>query len=215
MQECYVFIRCVYLFWYYIYSRRLSTHMGLTLRLRGRCVCLFWYVYSRRLSSHMGLTLRLQVKYNGKQSEEYSTHNMDELNPSSYCSTPLQDWEKTEVYQKQQDIMAKVAEARTGLKPKPAQLRFAMALFLGYDVSCVAATGFGKSLAFQMSAMVMKQFGIVITPLNRLGKDQVTKCKKYGLQAVMLTGEVLETDKGIIKRIMKGEYDLGMYTQIT
>lgn len=89
-----------------------------------------------------------------------------------------------------------------------------MVLFLGYDVSCVAATGFGKSLAFQMAVMVMKQFGIVITPLNRLGKDEVAKCKKYGLRAVMLTGEVLETDIEIIKRIMKCEYDLGIYPQI-
>ncbi|KAF8416291.1 hypothetical protein EV426DRAFT_511866, partial [Tirmania nivea] len=76
---------------------------------------------------------------------------------------------------------------KTGFMPKPAQLRFAMALIYQKDVSCIAATGFGKSLAFQIAIMMMaSKFGLVATPLNRLGEDQVEKCQKIGLPAVLL-----------------------------
>ncbi|KAF8471075.1 hypothetical protein BDZ91DRAFT_638704, partial [Kalaharituber pfeilii] len=76
---------------------------------------------------------------------------------------------------------------RTGLTPKPAQLRFAMALVMGKDVTCVAATGFGKSLAFQMALfMMLKKVGVVITGIEALGEDQVEACARYKLRAVLL-----------------------------
>ncbi|KAF8432293.1 hypothetical protein BGX38DRAFT_1073185, partial [Terfezia claveryi] len=75
----------------------------------------------------------------------------------------------------------------TGLDPRDAQIGFAMALLLGKDVSCVAATGFGKSLAFQMAAFLFgSQFGIVITPIEALREDQVARCADIYLKAVVL-----------------------------
>ncbi|KAF8427506.1 hypothetical protein EV426DRAFT_699340 [Tirmania nivea] len=78
-------------------------------------------------------------------------------------------------------------KAKTGLDPKPAQLRFAMALVMGQDVTCVAATGFRKSLAFQMVTFLKEMmFGIVITPIGALGEDQVRACEQFRIKACYL-----------------------------
>ncbi|RPB23671.1 hypothetical protein L211DRAFT_762579, partial [Terfezia boudieri ATCC MYA-4762] len=83
--------------------------------------------------------------------------------------------------------MIALTKARTGLKPKEAQLRVAMALVCGKDVSCVAATGFGKSLTYQMATLMMaRKFGLIITPLNALGEDQVISCKRFHIRACNL-----------------------------
>ena len=139
-----------------------------------------------------------------------------ENNESTYVSTPEQDWEKTSAYAATRDLLITFTIGKTGLIPKPAQLRFAMALILQHDVSCVAATGFGKSLAFQMAMFLLGgKFGIVVTPLNRLGQDQVEKCKKIGIRAVLLNAETQQKQANIISKIYQGEFDLGMYIAIT
>jgi len=78
--------------------------------------------------------------------------------------------------------MVKVTNYRTGFTPKPTQLRFAMALALGKDVTCVVATGFGKSLAFQMEIRNHHHWdrGTWTGPL------QVEACAKFKLKAISL-----------------------------
>lgn len=108
-----------------------------------------------------------------------------------------------------------------GFIPKSAQLRFALALDTGEDVTCVAATGFGKSLVFQMAAILMqernecgreklKQFGICIAAIEALGEDQVDKCAVIGLQAVNLTDRTISLKPAIISDILKRAFDLGI-----
>ena len=129
-----------------------------------------------------------------------------------YISTNIQPWEQTSEYKAGRDILAAVTVARTQLQHKDAQLRFAMALLPGFDVSCVIATGFGNSLAFQMAVMMLeRKFALVITPLNRLGEDQVLKYKKYKLRAIILTAEAQERDPQLIEKIVRGGFDLGMF----
>ena len=95
------------------------------------------------------------------------------------------------------------------LDAKPAQLRFAMALVMGRDVTCVAATGFGKSLAYQMAALMMPgKSGVVITPLIALGEDQVLSCRKNHLRSVNITVALLEENPRVIKAVCEGQYDL-------
>jgi len=107
-------------------------------------------------------------------------------------STPVQDWERTEDYKIKYDFITALTKARTGLKPKDAQLRMAMALVYGKDISCVAATGFGKSLTYQMVTLMMgRKFGLIIIPLNALGEDQVWACKKFHIRACNLTTEFI------------------------
>ena len=124
-------------------------------------------------------------------------------------STPIQLWEETEEYKIKHALMAAVTKAHTHLDAKPAQLRFAMALVMGRDVTCIAATGFGKSLAYQMATLMMPgKFGVVITPLIALGEDQVSSCQKYHLRSVNITAAVLEENPHIIKAVCEGQYDL-------
>ena len=67
-----------------------------------------------------------------------------------------------------------IGSARTGLTLKAEQIRCAMALTSGHDVTLVAATGFGKSVVYQIAIMMIKEkFGLVVTPINALGEDQV------------------------------------------
>ncbi|RPB18947.1 hypothetical protein L211DRAFT_853654 [Terfezia boudieri ATCC MYA-4762] len=66
-----------------------------------------------------------------------------------------------------------------------------------------------KTLAFQIAIMMMaSKFELVATPLNRLGEDQVEKCQKIGLCAVLLTSDAQERDPKLIGKIANGEYDL-------
>lgn len=125
-------------------------------------------------------------------------------------STPIQDWELTTDYASTAELMTSYTIARTGLTPKPAQVRFAMALVMNKDITCIAATGFGKSLAFQMAILMMpKKFGIIVTPINALAEDQVFQCKKFRIDAIAFTSEALDREPGLVKDIMSGKYGLG------
>ncbi|KAF8457344.1 P-loop containing nucleoside triphosphate hydrolase protein [Kalaharituber pfeilii] len=143
-----------------------------------------------------------------------STEN-SESTPKNMSSS-LQEWEQTREYYDKERLLRCLTKDRTLFDPKPAQLRFAMCLFFGHDVSCVAATGFGKSLAFQMTTFLLekrnrsrpknKQFGVIITPIEALGEDQVTQCAKLGIPAISLTDSVMHSNPKVIEDIMNGEF---------
>ena len=134
-------------------------------------------------------------------------------------SSPIQSWELTPEYLRRKGEIERITVERTGLVPKPAQVRLALALDMGKDVSCIAATGFGKSLAFMMAVFMMqrrmlcrklKQFAICITPIEALGDDQVDKAKRWGINAVSLSEKEVHLNAGILNAIIRGEFELGM-----
>ena len=130
---------------------------------------------------------------------------------SSYCT-----WETTGEYEQRKELLIKITKSRTGLDPKPGQLRFAMALIMGKDVTCVAATGFGKSLEFQMAAMFLQgQFGVIIMPIEALGADQVASCNKIRLKAACLVEGDVDRNSVKIREILQGKYDLGKTYKIS
>ena len=53
-------------------------------------------------------------------------------------------------------------------------------------VLAVLPTGSGKSLCFQIPALLLPNFTVVITPLTSLGEDQVTSLNSCGIEAVVL-----------------------------
>ncbi|KAF8474720.1 hypothetical protein BDZ91DRAFT_711566 [Kalaharituber pfeilii] len=118
-------------------------------------------------------------------------------------STLSQSWERTENYENDMAILAMTTKVRTMKNAKLAQLRFAIALIYGHDIACVAATGFGKSLAFQITCFLSpKKFGIIIILLTALAEDQVQECRAHRLNAIALTEEDLEKNDRVLDDIL-------------
>ena len=79
----------------------------------------------------------------------------------------------------------------------------------GGDAFVLMPTGGGKSLCFQIPALLRKGVGIVISPLIALMQDQVAALTEAGVRAVMLNSSVsLENQQNVITGLRKGDLDL-------
>ena len=77
----------------------------------------------------------------------------------------------------------------------------------GKDTVAVIPTGGGKSLCFQVPALMLDGTALVITPLISLMQDQVTNLEKHGIPATYLNSSVSKEER--ISRIQKMK--LGYY----
>ncbi|CEL62698.1 hypothetical protein RSOLAG1IB_05054 [Rhizoctonia solani AG-1 IB] len=72
----------------------------------------------------------------------------------------------------------------------------------GRDVVCVMPTGGGKSLTYQLPALMLPGCTLVISPLVALIMDQVMHLRENGIEAVMLTGATgKEENRSIMQRL--------------
>ncbi len=77
---------------------------------------------------------------------------------------------------------------------RPNQQEIIQSIVNGRDVLAVMATGGGKSLCYQLPAMVLPGLTVVISPLIALMKDQVDSLLTQGVRAAMLNSS-LSSDK--------------------
>ncbi|KAH7439704.1 hypothetical protein KP509_04G073400 [Ceratopteris richardii] len=83
------------------------------------------------------------------------------------------------------------------------------ALLSGKDVVVIMAAGGGKSLCYQLPALLSKGTTLIISPLLSLIQDQVMGLTALGVAAAMLTSVTSkEEEKTIYKSLEKGEGEL-------
>lgn len=90
------------------------------------------------------------------------------------------------------------------------QLNIILNILDGKDVFCIMPTGAGKSMCYQIPALIMEGVTLVISPLISLMKDQVDGLKENGINAAFINS-TLAMDE--IKNILR-DASLGMYKLI-
>lgn len=71
-------------------------------------------------------------------------------------------------------------------------------IIYGHDTVCLLPTGGGKSLCYQLPAVITEGLCIVISPLLALMKEQVHTLKKRGIEAEYLSSDIEETEEDSI-----------------
>lgn len=83
------------------------------------------------------------------------------------------------------------------------------AIMSGRDVLVIMAAGGGKSLCYQLPAVLRDGIALVVSPLLSLIQDQVMGLTALGIPACMLTSTTTKEDEKFIYKVLdKGEGDL-------
>ena len=92
---------------------------------------------------------------------------------------------------------------------RPLQEQIIRHALAGEDVFAVMPTGGGKSLCFQLPALVRPGLTIVVSPLIALMKDQVDALQAAGVKATFLNSSLAaDESRGRLRGLHNGEYRL-------
>ncbi len=80
-------------------------------------------------------------------------------------------------------------------------------MITGNDTLVLLPTGAGKSLCYQLPALLREGVCLVISPLLALMKDQVNQLKFRGIEAEYLSSELDDFDAEVIYNRCKGRFD--------
>lgn len=90
-----------------------------------------------------------------------------------------------------------------------AQQEIIQELLNGNDALVLMPTGGGKSLCYQIPALVLEGTAIVVSPLIALMQDQVDALRQLGIKAAFLNSSLSQNDAyNIEQRLINGELDL-------
>lgn len=89
------------------------------------------------------------------------------------------------------------------------QINIILNILSNKDVFCIMPTGAGKSICYQIPALIMEGITLVISPLISLMKDQVDSLKENGISANFINStQSIEEIKKILKDASVGIYKL-------
>ncbi|MGA8028527.1 MAG: RecQ family ATP-dependent DNA helicase [Bryobacteraceae bacterium] len=92
---------------------------------------------------------------------------------------------------------------------RPLQERIVESVLGGHDVVAVMPTGGGKSLCYQLPAVVSERTAVVISPLIALMQDQVAQLAQMGIPSAFVNSAIpLAEQSGILERAKRGEFRL-------
>ena len=92
---------------------------------------------------------------------------------------------------------------------RPGQRGVIESVLQGRDVLCVMPTGGGKSLCYQLPALLLQGLTLVVSPLIALMKDQVDVLIQRGIRATLLNSTLDPAEqRARILEIEAGQYDL-------
>jgi len=92
---------------------------------------------------------------------------------------------------------------------RPLQERIVRSLLAGHDTCVVMPTGGGKSLCYQLPAVISEKTAVVISPLIALMQDQVAQLAQMGIPAAVLNSSLShEEQSSVIRQARGGAYRL-------
>lgn len=92
---------------------------------------------------------------------------------------------------------------------RPMQERIVRSLLAGHDACVIMPTGGGKSLCYQLPALVSGKTAIVISPLIALMQDQAAQLAQMGISAAVLNSFLANDEQQrIMRKAQHGEYRL-------
>src|SRR5438309_11752832 len=83
---------------------------------------------------------------------------------------------------------------------RPLQERIVQSLLSGHDTCVVMPTGGGKSLCYQLPALVLGRTAVVISPLIALMQDQAAQLAQMGIAAAVLNSSISGDEQSRIMR---------------
>src|SRR3954469_19968480 len=92
---------------------------------------------------------------------------------------------------------------------RPMQERIVRSVLDSHDCCVVMPTGGGKSLCYQLPALVMGKTAIVISPLIALMQDQSAQLAQMGIPAALLNSSLSsDQQSSVLRKARSGEYRL-------
>ena len=92
---------------------------------------------------------------------------------------------------------------------RPAQEPVVRSLLAGHDTVAIMPTGAGKSICFQIPALMFPGLTLVISPLISLMKDQVDALVQQGIAATYINSSLSHAESDArLRAIAAGEYKL-------
>ncbi|HET9406664.1 MAG TPA: RecQ family ATP-dependent DNA helicase [Candidatus Sulfotelmatobacter sp.] len=92
---------------------------------------------------------------------------------------------------------------------RPLQERVVRSLIAGHDTCVVMPTGGGKSLCYQLPAVISSRTVVVISPLIALMQDQATSLGQMGIPSAVLNSSLSDEQQShVMRQALEGAYRL-------